>query len=406
MSMVETAVPDNIEKYTDKYFTRTRKVLEHHGVNPHVSVKVFARGEGIIPESAREQVRALFDTHTVVVDCYFTDEDKFSTKEPLMIVEGPAQHVAELETIYLGILSHELTVANTPGSNGYVDTAHVRNRFSILDKIYGNRVSMMYFGARHYHWSIDHHIASAAVDGGAVATSTDNGSRYALGEDGVGTIPHFLVLVAAYRASWVRSPIDGRMLQLARGRENGTVEAIRMFDEAMPEDIPRVALVDTFNHEIDDSLAVCEYFEETYGRDWKVGLRIDTCGENRADGTKPTNFPDAGEHVSGTGVTVNAVRSLNKALIDHEYRDNVEIIVSSGMGDLEKAFQFAQANREFEHDTGYKLFSKVGIGGVHPGVFCTADIYAIEGEPMAKTGREIDPEEAERFKEDNMSRVI
>ena len=39
-------LPKNHKSYTDKYFSRTKEILEAEGLNPKVSVKVFTRGIG------------------------------------------------------------------------------------------------------------------------------------------------------------------------------------------------------------------------------------------------------------------------------------------------------------------------------------------------------------------------
>ena len=41
-------LPDDHRLYTDKYFLRANHILIHVGLNPRVSMKVFARGEGKI----------------------------------------------------------------------------------------------------------------------------------------------------------------------------------------------------------------------------------------------------------------------------------------------------------------------------------------------------------------------
>ena len=46
-----------------------------------------------------------------------------------------------------------------------------------------------------------------------------------------------------------------------------------------------------------------------------------------------------------------------------------------------------QAHREFKEETGYNLFTSVGIGESTPAKFCTADIYQIDQWSMHKTGR-------------------
>ena len=48
-----------------------------------------------------------------------------------------------------------------------------------------------------------------------------------------------------------------------------------------------------------------------------------------------------------------------------------------------------KADAQFKKETGYSLFTTVGIGEVTEATFCTGDIFEINGKPFSKTGREI-----------------
>lgn len=395
-------LPEDHREYTDKYFMRSREILEEEGIDPEVSVKVFARGEGDIPQQGLEEAYGIFEEYAEEFqdndgDLYLTTRDRFETKEPLMVIEGSAQDVVELETMYLGVLSHHLTEANADGAP---DPDTFRENVEAAVEQYDRAgVDGLYFGARHYHWSNDQELAGAALDGGLVQTSTDAGSSN-IGEDGVGTTPHFLTLAitGAEGTSYTE--------------EDGTRATAELFDEHMDEDISRTTLIDTFNQEIDDALDIAEYFDEnTESDDWTATFRVDTCGENVAQGGEPFD-PEAEPYETGTGVRTSGVKALRDALIEEGYGDNTRIVLSSGFGDVEKAAAFADAQQEYREETAerfgesFDLFHGIGAGSFDDGVHTTADIYEVDGEAFAKTGREQDPAEIERFIDEHMVQVI
>jgi len=264
--------------------------------------------------------------------------------------------------MYLGILSDAIT---TNAGISRPDSKEITEKVQRLKSIYGNK-PILYFGARHYHWSLDNEIAKAALEGGAVQTSSDIGSSN-INKEGEGTIPHVLVLLLAYKY----------------GKEIATLKAAELFDKYMSEEIPRVTLIDTFNRELSDALSVAKYFEKR-----KNSFRLDTCGENIGEGG--TGKTKDSMYQIGTGVTIELVRNLRNLLISSEFANNTDIILSSGFGNEEKAKAFMKADEEFKKKTGYELFSTLGIGEVSEAKFCTADIFEIEDKPFSKVGREID----------------
>ncbi len=364
---VEKKLPEIHRPYTDKYFLRTNEILIREGLNPRVSIKVFTRGEGNVAgiEDAIEVIEKYSDLRSTGGELWVTRCNKYANKEPLMIIKGPVQSFEELETMYLGVLSH--AISEKAGIKA-ATAEEVREKCGRLRDIYGDK-PMLYFGARHYHWSLDKQIAKAALEGGAVQTSTDIGSSN-IGLDGVGTTPHVLTIVLANKY----------------GKKHATLKTAQLFDKYMPADIPRVTLCDTFNRELDDSLTVAQYFGER-----KNVFRIDTCGENIGQGGalyKGQKAKDP-EYKTGTGVTIELAENLRMNLIHHGYGDYTSTFLSSGFSNEEKAKAFMRADEAFRKRTGYDLFAGVGIGEVTKAIFCTADIFEIDDKPMSKTGREV-----------------
>ena len=364
MKIVE--LPEDHQPYTDKYFLRTNVILKKEGINPPIAVKVFCRGEGPTAglDEAVEILRKYSGLESQGGEVRITTKKHFTDNEPLMIIKGPAQNVVEMETMYLGVLSAAISRAlgvEEPDLN------QIKEKLKRLKTIYEN-IPIIYFGARHYHWSRDKEIAAAALDGGAVQTSTDIGSSN-IGQKGVGTTPHILTIILAS----------------IYGKENATLKTAELFDKHMPREIPRVTLVDTFNKELTDSLTVAGYFGKR-----KNSLRIDTCGENVGEGGSLYSGKKVADPAfkTGTGVTIELVTNVRDLLIKNGYGDNCDIFLSSGFGDEAKAAAFVQAHNEYKKKTGRGLFSGVGIGEISTARFCTADVFEVNGLPLAKTGRE------------------
>lgn len=401
----DTGLPETHKQYTDKYFLKSRQILESADINPHVAIKVFARGTGPVPRESLDAAVDVIETYTddFAADgggVWVTEEQEFDTKDPLMVIEGPVQDVIELETMYLGVLSHHLTEAHpdhdlpTPDEFGENVAAAV-NVYKEAQRANGTTgMPLLYFGARHYHPLMDKELAGAALDAGAVQTSTDIGSSN-IGLEGTGTTPHILALSIASE----------------HGKDDATRKMAEMYDMHIEDEVG-TTLVDTFNQEIDDALAVCAYFDETYGDgNWHHNFRVDTCGENVAQGAEEYDmsmFDDVelGEYGTGTGVRVAGVAALRDALIEHGYGDNTDVFLSSGMGNREKAEAFVNAQNAYVKETGYDLFAGVGAGAFLDGVHGTADIYATDGEPMYKTGRAVDLNEMETYKHEHMEQVL
>jgi nicotinate phosphoribosyltransferase len=366
-TLSEDTLPKDHKPYVDKYFIRTKQILAAENLNPYVSMKVFARGNGKLAgiDDAIAVIEKYSNIKELGGELWVNRNDTYKNTEPLMIIKAPAQSIVELETMYLGVLSAAISRANGKP----IPTADsIKEKFERLEEIYEGK-NIMYFGARHYHWSLDEMIGKAAIAGGASSTSTDIGSL-SIGQKGTGTIPHFLVLCMAYKY----------------GRDVGTLKAAEAFDKYMEPKIPRITLVDTFNKELTDSLMVAKYFGQRYNMQ-----RIDTCGENIGENGSLYNGEKARDpsFEVGTGVTIELAKNLRQNLIDNGYGPYTDTVLSSSFGDEKKARAFMKADADFKKKTGYNLFTSVGIGEVSDAIFCTGDIFEIDGKPFSKVGREV-----------------
>ncbi len=382
---IKQSLPEKFEPYSDKYFLRTHQILNEEGLNPFVRAQIFIRkGPGKV--GGIEEAVAMLDRYTQIRQnggkVYALEEGAdYGPKETLMVIEARVQDIIALETLYLGALSAETTRVNDGVES--VDVVRAEEKMRRIVELADGR-PVMYFGARHWSYREDAAIAAAAFRAGASSCSTDNGA-FAFGQVGQGTIPHALENIYAYTC----------------GKNDAVVEATKAFDRVIDPSVPRIALIDYNNKELDDSVAVAQALGEKL-----YAVRVDTCGENVAQGALISDrceeaeswkkagiqLPSVGEprakYWYGTGVTVTGVYALRKALDQHGF-SNVKIVLTSGFGDSKKVEAFLEAEKQLN----VRLFDALGVGGIYePCRMATMDIVAV-GEspetltPLSKVGR-------------------
>ena len=355
--------PSSLALYTDKYFLRSVEVLKKEKLNPFVRAQIFLRkGPG--------RIYGITDATTIIKTIYrnrikvlsLREGEQYDSEEIIMVVEGRAQDVIMLETVVLGILSAETTKANdrtTP------DVREVTKSAREIVKTVGGR-PVVYFGARHWRYDMDETISRAAFAGWVADASTDIGA-HTCGKEGVGTIPHALECIYAWK----------------HGTEHAVVESAKAFDRYIDPHVPRIALIDFANKEIDDTLAVARLLGSKL-----YGIRVDTCMENVMQGSDRVLKMFAGkEYWHGRGVTIAGVYLLRKQLNEAGFPD-VKIMLSSGFGNIEKVHAFVVAEKEL----GIRLFDSLGVGQLFPVRVATMDIIGVGAtleniRPIAKVGR-------------------
>lgn len=308
---VATVQGDN----ADIYFKRTQDVLRAEGLNPAVVMEVFCRHHALI--CGLREVRALLtEALPPAVEVWGLEEGStISPHEVVLRLRGPFRHFALYETAYLGILAHETGWATA--ARACVEAA--------------DPIPVISFGARHVHPDVSARMEYAAVIGGCTGCATPAGARLA-GIEASGTLPHALVLCIG-----------------------DTVAAMQAFDRHIEAGVNRIALVDTFKDEAEESLRVAHALGE---RLW--GVRLDTPSERGRV----------------TAALVHEVR----ARLDQAGFDWVKIIVSGGI-DPERIGHFKAEEAPVD---AFGVGS--AISGASPIDF-TADIKEIEGRPVAKRGR-------------------
>jgi nicotinate phosphoribosyltransferase len=261
------------------------------------------------------------------------DGDQIAPWETVLLIEGPYDAFANLETLYLGVLARRTRVGTN--TRRVVDAARPKQ--------------VMFFPARHDHWLVQTGDGYAAHIAGAIGVSTDAQASW-WGSEGIGTVPH--ALIAAY---------DGN-----------TVKASVKFAELMDPEIRLITLVDFENDCVATSLAVARALGERL-----YGVRLDT-SETLVD---RSIVPQMGLF-KPTGVNPQLVWNVRQAL-DREGFQRVKIVVSGGFT-VEKIRQF--------EDEGVPV-DMYGVGSsLFQGRFdFTADIVQVDGKPCAKVGRTFRP---------------
>ena len=321
--------------YSDKYFVRAREILRADQHSPRVTMQVFGKTPAFLGgmDEAIAILKLCADDWGALDVHALYDGDRIEPWETVMLIEGPYDAFAHLETLYLGVLARRTRV----GTNvrAVVEAARPKQ--------------VMFFPARHDHWLVQTGDGYAAHIAGAIGVSTDAQASW-WGSSGIGTVPH--ALIAAYQGD--------------------TVMATRKCAEYMDPEVQIITLVDYDNDCVATSLEVARSLGD---RLW--GVRIDT-SENVVD---KSIIPVMGAF-RPTGVNPHLVWNVRNAL-DSEGFGHVKIVVSGGFT-VEKIRSFEEQLVPVDaYGVGSSLF-----GGRFD---FTADIVLVEGKPQAKVGREYRP---------------
>jgi nicotinate phosphoribosyltransferase len=324
--------------YSDKYFVRTRDVLKATGRNPRVTVQVFQKQAawlGGVDEAIavlKLCLTAGYRWEDIEV-LALRDGDAIEPRETVMLISGPYEAFAHLETVYLGVLARRTRVAT--------------NTRLVVEAAWPKPV--MFFPARFDHWLVQTGDGYAAHIAGAIGVSTDAQASW-WGSEGIGTVPH--ALIAAFGGD--------------------AVEASRALAAYMPAQVKIITLVDFDNDCVSTSLAVARALGSRL-----FGVRLDT-SDSMVD---RSIVPQMGAF-DPRGVNPQLVRNVRAAL-DTEGFHHVRITVSGGFDPVKI--------RRFESE-GVPVDS-YGVGSsLFAGRFdFTADIVLVEGAPLAKQGRAYRP---------------
>ena len=320
--------------YSDRYFQRAREILVADRHRPRVLMQVFAKSEGVLGgmDEALAILKLCADAWDDLEVKALFDGDKIKAWETVLSIAGPYHAFAHLETLYLGVLARRTRIAT--------------NTWRVVEAAKPKEV--MFFPARHDHWSVQTGDGYAAHIAGAIGVSTDAQASW-WGSEGMGTVPHGLI--AAYGGD--------------------TVLASEKFAEHMPAHVKLISLVDFENDSVGTALAVARSLGERL-----YGVRLDT-SETLVD---KSVVPRMGSF-DPRGVNPQLVANVRRGL-DAEGFTDVKIVVSGGFT-VEKIRSFEEAKVPCDaYGVGSSLFANEGRFDF------TADIVQVDGEPCAKVGRE------------------
>ena len=321
--------------YSDKYFVRAREVLLADGYRPRVTMQVFGKAHaflGGVDEAVAILKLCAIEWPDLVVHALY-EGDEIAPWETVMLIEGPYDAFAHLETLYLGVLARRTRVGTN--TRLVVEAAAPKE--------------VMFFPARHDHWLVQTGDGYAAHIAGAIGVSTDAQASW-WGSEGMGTVPHGLI--AAYGGD--------------------TTLATLKFAQQMGPDVKLVALVDFENDCVRTSLELATALGSRL-----YGVRLDT-SEMLVDRSL---WSQMGRE-RPTGVNPQLVRNVRAALDEHGF-GWVKIVVSGGFT-VEKIRAFEAQKVPAD---GYGVGSSLFQGRYD----FTADVVLLEGKPCAKTGREYRP---------------
>jgi nicotinate phosphoribosyltransferase len=317
VSEFDIVTPEAIRsgRATDAYFDRTVTTLEHAGRDPRVVAEVTADQ---FPDGEFELLAGLKDAIALLeglpIDVWALPEGTLFDGGPVMRIEGNYLDFGRYETSLLGFLSH---------ASGMATNAMHASRAA------GDNLALS-FGARHVHPTI-----AAVVERSALIGGMDGFSHVAAGDvidrKAGGTMPHALLIC------------------FGKGNQEAAWTA---FDEAVPENVPRVALCDTYSDETDEAVRAATVLGDALD-----SVRLDTTSSRRGDFRQ-------------------IVRETRWELDARGFED-VGIFLSGGLGPADL------------HRLG-DLADGFGVGGYVSNadpVDFALDIVAVDGEPAAKRGK-------------------
>jgi nicotinate phosphoribosyltransferase len=234
-------------KTTDVYFLNTKQVLTKNHIDSSVVMEIYARDLpddstwGVLTgvyEVAKLLEGLPIDLWAFEEGSIFLANGKGALYEPVLTISGRYRDFVEYENPILGLLA----------SSSSVSTKASRFRVAAGDR------QVLSFGTRRVHPALAPLIERGCYIAGFDGVSNVLGGKL-LGVEPSGTMPHALVQVLGDQA-----------------------KAWRLFDETMPKEVKRTALIDTFWDEKTEAIKALE----TLGKSlW--GVRIDTPSSRRGD---------------------------------------------------------------------------------------------------------------------------
>lgn len=294
-------------KTTDVYFENTMRIFDQKDVGSESIVAEITASS--LPSDWRwgvfcglDEVLELLkgkdvDVYSIPEGTIFRTEGRNGVLTPVFWIEGPYKDFCIYETPLLGFICHPSGVAT---------------KSARVAKAAGDSL-VISFGIRRMHPGLAPVIDRAAYIGGCDGISCIAGAEE-VGLEPQGTMPHSLTIIFDHPK-----------------------KAFEAFDEVLPEDVKRIALVDTYLDEKRESVIASEAMGKNL-----YGIRLDTPSSRRGDISKiaeevrwelkergvQTNIicsggmdeyyipklKDAGVDSFGVGTSISNARTINFAM--------------------------------------------------------------------------------------------
>ena len=221
-----------IGKTTDIYLHRTLNILRNEGVNPTVVFVFKPIEKGVFCGIKEARILLSKILPETGIEVWTVDEGtELNQDEVALRIKAPYGSIGLYTSTISGILS---------SSTGWATAANQCVKAA-------NNIPVISTSSTYIHPNVASNLDYASIIGGCIACSTTLGAKLA-GVTPLGNIPHSLSLILG-----------------------DTIKAMHAFDKHMPQDVPRIALIDTFKDEAEEALNVSEEFKETIR-----GICIDT----------------------------------------------------------------------------------------------------------------------------------
>jgi nicotinate phosphoribosyltransferase len=319
--MFYTATDEEIKqgKTTDIYFDRTVQVIKEKKVDKWVKAEFRAKK---LPKNYKwaalggvEEALTLLEGKNINVR--ILDEGTlFAAYDPVMEIEGMYTDFSVYETALLGFLC---------------EASGITTKSARIRKV-ADEKTVLSFGTRRMHPTIAPMIERAAYIGGCDGFSVTLAGEK-IGKKASGTMPHSLILVFG-----------------------DTVKAVKAFDEVIEKDVPRIALIDTFNDEKFETLRVAEALKERLN-----GVRLDTPSSRRG--------------------SMREILKETRWELDLRGYNHVKLFVSGGLDE-------ENIKDIMEYADGFGVGTSISNA---PTIDFAMDIMEIEGKPVAKKGKKSGP---------------
>lgn len=314
---------DEIAEWTDKYFTKTRKIVEAEeaklGRNIYATYALFIRQPIVFAPAYMTtwmQRVAVANGYKIEIDLMHNEGDRVRAGDPMMFIRGRMAEIVELETHYLQKIGPACIAAYNAKN---MALALPDKKFLAMDVRHDAGMEMAEMMT--YAASVGSKAAQKEGAVGFIGNATDATAHFFGNPKGLGTSPHALI-----------------------GMFHDTLEASEAYHAVFPHEGMTV-LVDYDGKEVTNSLKLAQRFPELMEQG-KLSVRIDTNGARYLEsldhdssyGVIETSIPDILnadldkkqlEHLIGKGVSAAAVWHLRNEL-DRAGAQKIKIVASSG----------------------------------------------------------------------------